>query len=312
MNRRTENKIVLIVRKTRLDDLTVRFNTREQARFYIEHLGADFEDYQQEDDNYKSVVATVSTTLSQLGRLQVVDRAFLPNFIFGKEDTVVALGQDGLVANVLKYLDEQCLIGVNPDRKRWEGILLPFEANDLPLIVSDVLSKKCRVQDVTMAKITLNNGETLYGVNDLFIGPKTHTSARYEIMIEGNRESQSSSGIIVSTGLGSTGWLRSVLAGATSIAASISSKNLSLKNTSKMKWDSDYLYFSVREPWPSNTSSANITFGKITDQQPLKLISAMPEHGVIFSDGMENDFLPFNSGTQATITLAEKRGKLVV
>jgi hypothetical protein len=38
----------------------------------------------------------------------------------------------------------------------------------------------------------------------------------------------------------------------------------------------------------------------------------MPEHGVIFSDGAESYFLEFNSGTLATITLAEKRGTLVV
>jgi hypothetical protein len=38
----------------------------------------------------------------------------------------------------------------------------------------------------------------------------------------------------------------------------------------------------------------------------------MPESGVIFSDGIETDFVEFNSGTLATITLAEKRGYLVV
>jgi hypothetical protein len=38
----------------------------------------------------------------------------------------------------------------------------------------------------------------------------------------------------------------------------------------------------------------------------------MPENGVIFSDGIEADFLDFNAGTQATITLADKRGHLVV
>ena len=69
--------------------------------------------------------------LSRHGRLQVVDRAFVPNFIFGPRDTVVALGQDGLVANVLKYLDGQLLIGVNPDAARWEGVLLPFTVAEL-------------------------------------------------------------------------------------------------------------------------------------------------------------------------------------
>jgi len=36
------------------------------------------------------------------------------------------------------------------------------------------------------------------------------------------------------------------------------------------------------------------------------------EHGVIFSDGIETDFLPFNAGTLARIGLAERQGLLVI
>ena len=128
MDRLTENKLVLITRRTRLDDLIARFNTVDQAKFYVEHLGADFSDYRIEDETYKNAVQVTARTLERLGRLQVVDRAFVPNFIFGAGDTVIALGQDGLVANVLKYLDGQKLIGVNPDPARWEGVLLPLTA----------------------------------------------------------------------------------------------------------------------------------------------------------------------------------------
>jgi hypothetical protein len=37
----------------------------------------------------------------------------------------------------------------------------------------------------------------------------------------------------------------------------------------------------------------------------------MPERGVIFSDGIEADFLEFNSGSKATISVAERQGRLV-
>jgi hypothetical protein len=83
------------------------------------------------------------------------------------------------------------------------------------------------------------------------------------------------------------------------------------KPQGNFEWDADYLYFSVREPWPSKQSSADTTFGRITRKKPLKLISQMPENGVIFSDGIENDFIEFNSGTLALITVAEKKGHLV-
>ena len=311
MDRRTENKIVLVVRRTRLDELIARFNTEEQARFYVEHLGADFSDYRMEDQTYKRAVRDVELRLSRLGRPQTIDRSFVPNFIFGASDTVVVLGQDGLVANVLKYLDGQRVIGVNPDPDRWEGVLLPFTPGQLDHVVPAVFANQREVRRVTMAQVTLNTGQTLCGVNDLFIGPRSHTSARYTLRTGGRSEIQSSSGIIVSTGLGSTGWLRSILAGAAGIASSLSGRSLKVDAARSFNWDADYLYFSVREPWPSKTSAAAITFGKITPDSPLALVSQMPEHGVIFSDGMESDFLQFNSGTQATVSVAGKKGLLV-
>ncbi len=311
MGRRTENKIVVVIRRTRMDDLISRFNTADQARFYVEHSGADFSDYQSEDQNYKQAIKEAEIILSQEGRVQVIDRLFLPNFIFGKNDTVVAIGQDGLVANVLKYLDGQQLIGVNPDTERWEGVLLPFMVEDLSLIVKEVFSKKRRVSEVTMAEARLNNGESLSAVNDFFIGPKTHTSARYTIKIGGKTEQQSSSGIIVSTGLGSTGWLRSILAGATGISSALSGSSLKSREKKSVAWDSEHLYFSVREPWPSKTTGAGITFGKISQEKPLVLTSHMPENGIIFSDGIESDFLHFNSGTEAVICISRRKGYLV-
>jgi NAD kinase len=317
VERRTENKIVLIVRRTRLDDLITRFNTEEQARFYVEHLGANFSDYQLEDQTYKKAVQATENLLSTHGRVQVIDRAFVPNFIFGQKDTVVALGQDGLAANVLKYLDGQLLIGVNPDQARWEGVLVPFTVSDLDLLLPEVFAEKRPVNEVTMAQAVLNTGETLTAVNDLFIGPRSHTSARYTIRIGGQTENHSSSGIIVSTGLGSTGWLRSIVAGATGITAALTGRPVRVKKKEDeapgkpFAWDADYLCFSVREPWPSRTSSAKITFGTITMTKTLILLSQMPEHGVIFSDGVESDFLRFNAGTEATISLADKKGYLV-
>jgi NAD kinase len=310
MERLTENKIVLVTRRTNLDELITRFNTEDQARFYIEHLGADFSDYVLEDKRYKQAVRNTENILSQLGRLQVIERVFLSNFVFGEKDTVVALGQDGLIANVLKYLDRQILIGVNPDPDRWEGVLLPFAIKNLKDVILAVFSSNCSIRNVTMAKVTINTGETLYGVNDLFIGPKNHTSARYSIRIGTRFENHSSSGIIVSTGLGSTGWFRSILTGATGITSSLIGRQLNVAKSQPFTWDSDYLYFSVREPWPSKYSSADIVFGKISAGSPLILVSQMPENGIIFSDGMESDFLEFNSGTQATITIADKKGHL--
>src|SRR5206468_7808416 len=107
MHRLTDNKIVLVTRPTRLAELVIRFNTVSQARFYVEHQGADFGDYLREDETYHHALVETQGILAQTGHVQTVDRAFLPNFIFSPDDTVVTLGQDGLVANTLKYLNGQ-------------------------------------------------------------------------------------------------------------------------------------------------------------------------------------------------------------
>lgn len=37
----------------------------------------------------------------------------------------------------------------------------------------------------------------------------------------------------------------------------------------------------------------------------------MPDYGVIFSDGFEQDFLEFNSGMGAEVGVADRKGQLV-
>jgi hypothetical protein len=318
MNRLTENKIILVVRATRLADLRARFATKQQAKFYVGRLGADFSDYEDEDAAYQEAIRDAQQTLSELGRVQIVQRAMIPNFVFGPEDTVVALGQDGLVANTLKYLDGQPLIGVNPDPKRYDGQLLPFRVQHLRSILLEVFSGRRPIRHVTMALAKLNTGLQLRAVNDLFIGPRSHGSARYLIRTGKKKEMHSSSGVIVSTGLGSTGWLKSLITGATGVAQ-LAGAELGRSSSAKpaavdpsFPWDARHLFFTVREPFPTRTTATTLLFGRVTEQQPLILESQMGENGVIFSDGIEADFLDFNSGTKATITLAEKRGNLVV
>lgn len=311
MDRATEQKIVLVTQKTRLEGLVKRYNTKEQAQFYIEHHGGNFDDYILEHKIYYQSVEETKSFLQSYGRLHILDRENMPNYLFGKMDLVVVIGRDGLVANTLKYLDNQSVIGVNPDPQRWDGVLLPFSSKDLSKIVPETVSKKRKVENITIAEAKTNNGQCLLGVNDLFIGQRTHTSARYIIEVDGLEEVQSSSGIIVSTGLGSTGWLKSILAGADGIEAYCGGKGKTgLPDT--FKWNSSFLYYTVREPYPSTSTSAGLVFGKIDEQSRMTIISQMPENGVIFSDGVEQDFIEFNSGTSVAIGIANKKGNLVI
>lgn len=308
---RLTRRIVLVVRKTRLQELVARFNTVEQARFYVQHLGADFGDYEAEHRTYQQATQAAEATLRRFGRVHRLDRGFLPNYLFAPDALIVVLGQDGLVANTLKYLSGQPVIGVNPDPERWDGVLLPFQVGELASIVPAAQGGERPVRKVTMARVRLSDGQELHAVNDLFIGPRSHVSARYDIRLGEQSESHSSSGVIVSTGLGSTGWFRSLLAGAAGIVGQpLRAQVLELRERG-FPWEAEHLHFTVREPFPSQTTQTGLVFGRVTAQQPLRLVSQMSGYGVIFSDGIEADYLEFNSGMTATVDLADRSGRLV-
>ena len=307
-----ERKVVLVTRPTRLQALVAQHHTLAQARFYLEHLGADFEDYVQEQLAYTQSLQQVGDALRRWGRHQVLERQHLANFVFAPDDIVVALGQDGLVANTLKYLDGQPLVGVNPEPGRWDGLLLPFGPERLDTLLAEVAHGRRPTRTVTMAEARLSDGQVLRAVNDLFIGPRSHSSALYDIALGERTERQSSSGVIVATGLGSTAWMKSVVTGGLAIAGALGRRPNRAADYEPMPWDTPRLAFAVREPFPTRSTQATLVYGSVSAAQPLRLRSRMPEQGVIFSDGIETDFLRFNAGVEATITLARTQGRLVV
>ncbi|WP_435781734.1 sugar kinase [Providencia hangzhouensis] len=306
MQRNNDVRFVLVMRKTRLQELIERFNTWPQAKFYLEHNHVEVCDYLNEHDLYQRQLVQAESVLKSLGRFQLLERKLLPSYQFSKQDIVVVIGQDGLVANTLKYLNGQPVIAINPDPERWDGQLLPFEIGQLQEVVINTLKGKIEQKIVTFAQATTNDGQSLLAVNDLFIGPKSHTSARYLLNWNGEQEFQSSSGIIISTGLGSTGWFQSILAGAQAIMG-VSTHPLA----KGFGWGESKLQFSVREPFLSKTTGTKWVFGTIEPSSPLAVESLMPDNGVIFSDGIEDDFLQFNSGCIVTVKIADTQGLLV-
>lgn len=310
-------RIVMVTRKTALEELVYRMNSREQARFYLEQNQISFTEYEQSDAQYQRAVDYVKQQLPTNIKQHVIDRDFLPTYQFSEHDLIVTVGPDGLVINTAKYLTEQPILAVNPDPRRIDGILIPFHYEQVRKIVEQVIhgDSKIQLRRVSMVKATLNDGQMLYGINDLFIGQRTHTSARYQLQLGRQREAQISSGIIVSTGAGSTGWLRSITQGAWSIAHTLdkSSEHSEQATPEAMSkdWESETLCYTVREPFVSKISQASIVFGQLQRGQELIITSQMPENGVIFSDGIENDYLAFHSGLIARVGLAERKAHLL-
>jgi hypothetical protein len=329
--------IIIVHRETRLEGVLRRWGTRGQAKFVIrqaaamerarqaEHTGlpvltrgarvadpaaADaYTELENEDQVYREALAVLQRELLLEERVQLVHRDYVPTFDFGFSQVVVVLGQDGMVANVAKYVRDVPLVGVNPDPARFDGVLLPFQVLQARAAVQKVLKGTHRTRHVTLAEAVLNDGQRLLAFNDLFVGSASHVSARYAIGHQGTTEQQSSSGIIISTGAGSTGWLSSVFNMATGVAGFLGSR---AQPGFTMSWEDRKLVWVVREPFKSKHSQTTLVAGTLEPPQELVIQSAMPEGGVIFSDGIERDFLAFNSGAIARIQIAEQRANLVV
>ncbi len=295
---------IIVKNQTRLEALIQRFNTQAQARFYIESHGGQFADYEREHERFQYCLQELQARLSPLIKHKIVERAYLPNYIFAPNNLIIVIGQDGLVANTAKYSRGCPIVAVNPDEERYDGQLLPFNTDNFTEAVQQVLAQSYQHKIVRFAEARLEDGQRILAFNDLFIGAATHVSARYRIHYNQQSEDHSSSGIIVSTKAGATGWLSSIYNMARGISGG--------KRIRSPRLSDDQLQFIVREPFASIRTQTGICMGQINPQRKLRIESFMPSNGVIFSDGIERDFLNFNSGASATIGLAPETAQLVV
>jgi hypothetical protein len=330
--------IVVVTRETRLEGLKARWGTKSQAKFLLAQAharedllreevdalvadkvnvrarklaqeDADFDLYQGEDELYQDTLARLARDLDFGLPVKLIDRSFVPNFDFWTAALVVVVGQDGLVANVAKYVSDLPIVAINPDPSQYDGILLPYQVADARRVVGRVLDGKYRARKVTLAECQLNDGQKMLAFNDFFLGCATHTSARYTLEFQGQSEPQSSSGVLVSTGAGSTGWLSSVFNMAAGINRLLGG---GAEAGVQLPWEDRRLVWAVREPFASKHSRATLVAGILAEGDQLVLESLMPTSGVIFSDGIESDFLSFNTGVIARIAASKQSARLVV
>ena len=295
-------QVIIIKSKTRLEQLIERFNTKAQAKFYLERSGDDFSSVEREHYLFYKSLDNLNKLLYSIEKYKVLDRSFLPNYIFSKKDLIIGIGQDGLIANIAKYVKGQPIIGLNPNPDVYDGVLLPYNSIQEKQFTR-MLNGDFNSASVTMAKASFSDGQELLAFNDFFIGPKSHTSARYVIHYGDQIEKQSSSGVIVSTGAGSTGWMSSVA----NMVTGVGNGYFDLSLTP----ESEELMFAVREPFISKMSSAEICTGIINSNQKLVIESNMVDNGLVFSDGIESDFITFNFGTSVEIYKASEKANLV-
>jgi NAD kinase len=291
-------RAVFVTRETEYELLLARHATREQVRFFLKTRGQDLDAVEARHARFYATLKEARAAVPPDWRSTLIRRGDLDRFLFAADDIVVAVGQDGLVANVAKYLDGQPVLGVNPDPALYDGVLVPLPAGQVARLLGPAAHGEVALQHRAMVEARLDDGQRLLGLNEIFVGHRSHQSARYDITIGENHESQSSSGLIVSSGTGATGWARSMM----------ESMHVPLALTP----EEQALAYFVREAFPSVSTGTSIRAGKIGKDTPIHVTSRMNEGGVIFADGIEQDHLNFDWGRITQVSLARRQLNLVL
>jgi NAD kinase len=290
-------RVVIVTRQTEYAALLARHGTREQARFFLSTRGRAIEELEATDAVLRAAITAAAAAVPTEWRRVRIDRGDLDRFLFEPEDVIVAVGQDGLVANVAKYLAGQLVIGCNPDPSRYEGVLVSHAPSEMRALVPAAVAGETAVGERTMVQAVLDDGLRLLALNEIFVGHQSHQSARYSIQSGSQIERQSSSGVVVTTGTGATGWGRSI--------ALERRSELALPAPGERS-----LAFFVREAWPSVYTGTSLTEGRLEAEVALTVSSEMNEGGVVFGDGMEADRIEFNWGRKLEIRVAPETLRL--
>jgi len=293
-------RALLVHRRTELVELVERHGTRGQAAFFLETRGRSIEDVAARHEAVQAAVTAVTSAIPAGWRRGIIERADLPRFAFAAGDIVVAVGQDGLVANIAKYLEGQVVIGINPEPTINPGVLVPHVPEAAAALLDTAAGPRAddHIERRAMVQAITDDGQQLTALNEIYVGQPSHQTARYTLTIPTKRaERQASSGIIVATGTGATGWCRSAW--------------LERKSTLDLPGpDQRRLTWFVREAWPSPATGTTLTEGTLTATDTLR-ITAESDQLVLFGDGIETDHTMLAWGQAASIRLAAQTLRLL-
>jgi hypothetical protein len=289
---------VLVHRRTELTSLLERHGTRGQAAFFLRSRGRRIEDVAARHHQIAAAIAAVTSSIPDRWRRATIERSELARFVFEPGDVIIVVGQDGLVANVAKYLDGQPVVGINPEPDRNPGVLVPHPATASPALLAAAASGKARVDCLAMVRARADDGQELRALNEVYVGHASHQTARYVLSAPASvAEAQASSGVIVGTGTGATGWCMSAWLERHS--------QLALPHPTDQR-----LTWFVREAWPSPASGTANTEGELLARQELS-VSVASDELVLFGDGVESDAVTLGFGQLVTIGLADQVLRLV-
>ncbi|MFF4543575.1 hypothetical protein ACFY1J_04920 [Streptomyces sp. NPDC001406] len=293
-------RAVLVHRTTEYEELVARHGTHGQAAFFLASRGRDIDEVAERHHCTRRALAEVASAVPLTWRQSRVERADLDRFLFAPEDVVVVVGQDGLVANAAKYLAGQPVLGIDSDPGRNPGVLVRHRPADAAALLPAALARGTGMDELTMVEAVADDTQRLVALNEIYLGAAGHQTARYRLGLDGDGgvvEAQASSGVLVGTGTGATGWLRSVWQERAS--------RLALPSPTE-----DRLLWFVREAWPSPATGTSLVAGELAVAQALS-VTVESDRLIAFGDGIESDALELTWGQTIRVRVCGQRLRLV-
>ncbi|WP_210576970.1 NAD(+)/NADH kinase [Streptomyces sp. GESEQ-4] len=290
-------RAVLVHRTTEYEELVARHGTHGQAAYFLRSRGRDIEEIADRHRRTRRALAEVTSAIPLTWRQAQVERADLDRFLFAPEDVVVVVGQDGLVANAAKYLSGQPVLGFDTDPGRNPGVLVRHRPADAAKLLPSAATSG--TDELTMVEAVADDTQRLVALNEIYLGAAGHQTARYRLGLDDDRgvvEAQASSGVIVGTGTGATGWLRSVW--------QERGGQLRLPAPSEER-----LLWFVREAWPSPATGTSLVAGELSGPGRLR-VTVESERLIAFGDGMETDALELTWGQSVRVGVCGERLRL--
>lgn len=294
-------RAVLVHRTTEYEELVARHGTHGQAAFFLRSRGRAIEEVAERHQRTRRAMAEVMAAVPLTWRQTQVERADLDRFLFASEDVVVVVGQDGLVANVAKYLTGQPVVGIDTDPGRNPGVLVRHRPADARSLLPSVLATGTGGSELTMVEAVTDDAQRLLALNEIYLGAAGHQTARYRLGLDDDRgvvEAQASSGVLVGTGTGASGWLRSVWQERGGAGPRLPGPT------------EDRLVWFVREAWPSPVTGTSLVAGELGVEGRLTL-TVESERLVAFGDGIESDAVELTWGQTVRVGVCGDRLRLV-
>ena len=247
------------------------------------------------------VVYTIPRTKEQVSTLEAVkkilkkykiihklaNRDKLNKNHFRNKDIIIAVGGDGTFLRAAQFVDNQLLFGVNSDIKDKEGFFMKSNKNNFENKIKKLIKGKARIKKLQRLEAYIGFKKIgALALNEFFIGPKkSYHAAKYVIQIDGKKERQKSSGILITTSTGSYAW-----------AKSCCNKTLPL--------DSKNYQYVVREPYEGKVfKNYGLKYGILNKNQKISIVSEMLD-GILIADSVSKEY-NLKNGSKATIRLSK-------